>query len=441
MDKSQNLAYLGEKPPVFRIDLSLPPSERYVALATQYREKMRGLRGMFDEVIALISPKIPIKLVHWLAWLCLHKLYNKEETEELRGISRTTDIDMYLLICLNTVLDLLMGCTSGGVRVEGTSPQKTKMLHFRTLDWTMDPLRELVVQLEFVRGSDPKVLATSVTYVGFIGVLTGVRQDLSVSLNFRPSHDTKRNFAFYSNHLLVLLGLRQSISSLLRRCIFPPPPDSRSKAPALSTLNDIIANVPDLPTTAAYFIFCDGTKTVTVEKDYRKGLVSASESFIVITNHDKQPGSMQPEDLANEDTRVHMGLSLVATEPQTMKELIEDSRERHDCIQAKWDRLVNERNKRAEHLAKSSKPVQNLTEPSGSRSSLRLRQKRKEEEMKAGAEEESDGDSEIAITQQELKKWLTTYPVLNEDTHYATILDPSQGKVSWVRRYDQIEWV
>lgn len=52
------------------------------------------------------------------------------------------------------------------------------MLHFRTLDWGMDPLRSVLVQLEFVRSKseDPeKAIARTVTYAGFVGALTGVR--------------------------------------------------------------------------------------------------------------------------------------------------------------------------------------------------------------------------------------------------------------------------
>jgi hypothetical protein len=64
----------------------------------------------------------------------------------------------------------------GGRRAEGKA--EARMLHFRTLDWGMDPLRGVLVQLEFVRSGsrDPEeVLARTVTYAGFVGVLTGVR--------------------------------------------------------------------------------------------------------------------------------------------------------------------------------------------------------------------------------------------------------------------------
>lgn len=445
MANSTSHAAAGKKPLVFRINLSLPPSERYVELAKLYRDKMRALRGMFDELVHGISPRIPLKGVHWLARLSMRKLYTDEETDELRGISRVTDIDMYLLISLNTVLDLLMGCTSGGVRT--SSPSGNKMLHFRNLDWGMDPLRELIVQLEFVRDDNPdKVLATSITYVGYIGVLTGVRKDLSMSLNFRPVHDESRNVAFYTNHLLVLLGIRQSISSLMRECLFsfPDEPEPKKGEKSLSTLDKIVAQVPSMPTTAAYLIFSDGAKTVIMEKDHVTAVVRSSSSFIVTTNHDQEPDSAHPKAIANEKRKNHAGLSLVSSDTQVMADLIEDSNERRDCMQARWDERVQQAQAKKAAMKQVPEHIDNLDQPQGSRSSLRLRKKREEEAEKAERQRTSIKDSlddeDVAITAREVMLWLTTYPVLNEETHYATILDPSRGKVTWVRQYDPSEW-
>ncbi|KAJ5148872.1 beta subunit of N-acylethanolamine-hydrolyzing acid amidase-domain-containing protein [Penicillium atrosanguineum] len=430
---------VGDTPPVFNIDLSLPPSERYVELASLYRDRMRSLRGMFDELVRSISPKIPLNLVHILARSFLRKLYIDEETEELRSISRVTDIDMYLLISLNTVLDLLMGCTSGGVRTK--DGLGTTMLHFRTLDWGMDPLRDLIVQLEFRRGADPTLLATTVTYVGYVGVLTGVRKGLSASLNFRPVHDTSKNWAFYSNHLLVLLGMRQSISSLLRECIFSFPAGSQSESKKLSTLESIVANVPGMPTTAAYFIFSNGTTTVTMEKDYRKAIVRSSSSFIVTTNHDQQ-SEASLKAIAEDKRQNHAGLTLVSGGIEAMADLIEDSNERRDCIQSKWDKKMKKHVQVRERAERQKAEQNQAHQPQGTRSSLRLRLKQEEEaemEQKRGSMSHSD-ENDLAITQTEAISWLTTYPVLNEETHYATIMDPSEGRVVWVKRYDPSEW-
>ena len=163
---------LSSIPPTYTIDLSRPPAERYVAVAKDFKDQIHDLPELFDTVVSDLTV-VSVDTVKWWAKLLLRKLHSAEQTEELRGISRAVGIDMYLLVAFNTLLDLFMGCTSGGVKV--ADGQETKMLHFRTLDWGMDPLRKITVNLEFVERPNGPVIARSVTYVGFVGVLTGVR--------------------------------------------------------------------------------------------------------------------------------------------------------------------------------------------------------------------------------------------------------------------------
>ncbi|PGH35721.1 hypothetical protein GX50_01434 [[Emmonsia] crescens] len=60
----------GDSPLVYRIDLSLPPAQRYVELAGIYREKMRSLTSLFDELVKFMFPGINIiwvkKLNHFI---------------------------------------------------------------------------------------------------------------------------------------------------------------------------------------------------------------------------------------------------------------------------------------------------------------------------------------------------------------------------------------
>lgn len=174
--------------PVYKIDLSLPANLRYVALAKDFGPKMQTLTHLFDEIVESVSPnKYVRRLIKFLAGILLFRLYSAEETQEIKGIARASGVKLYLLVALNVILDSLLGCTSGGVMVaEKDSRNKngqegnagTRMMHFRTLDWGMEPLRDVLVVLEYVR-SDSKepdaVIARTVTYAGFVGVLTGVR--------------------------------------------------------------------------------------------------------------------------------------------------------------------------------------------------------------------------------------------------------------------------
>jgi hypothetical protein len=168
-------------PPRYTIDLSLPPRDRYKALAKAYKHKLAELPILFDEVLANFYAQMPLlypPLLKFLARLLLRRVYDPEQMEEIRGIHEATAVPIYLLVAFNVLLDMFVGCTSGGVcvadRGEGGYTSK-RMLHFRTLDWAMDPLRQVVIELDFVARPGGPVIARSVTYLGFVGVLTGVR--------------------------------------------------------------------------------------------------------------------------------------------------------------------------------------------------------------------------------------------------------------------------
>jgi hypothetical protein len=175
--------------PKYRIDLSLPPEERYLPLAEDFSTRMQEVVPLFDEVLeTLVSYAILRHLIRFLARIFLWRLYSDEETRELQSIAQAVNVDLFYLVALNVALDSLLGCTSGGVVVKPSSgkerEREERMMHFRTLDWGMENLRKLVIVLEFVRSEeDPEmVVARSVTYAGFLGVLTGVRYAINLFL-------------------------------------------------------------------------------------------------------------------------------------------------------------------------------------------------------------------------------------------------------------------
>lgn len=379
--------------PIYTIDLSRPPARRYTELVHDFRNKIPHLTELFEDVVTGFG--LPLKATTRVARLLLRRLHSKEQTEEIRGISKASGVDMYLLVCLNTLLDLFMGCTSGGARVKtgraGNSWQ-TRMLHFRTLDWAMDPLREVVVQLNFVNEPGGPVIARSVTYVGFVGALTAVRPGLSMSLNFRPyhndSHSRMSNLQFHYHRLLVLLGRRPSISSTLRSVLLPP--NSGGGHEHVDTISSIQQRLPSLPSTAAYLTFSDGDRTLVMEKDRVTAHTSTSSSFIVITNHDASsddnPASATDSDKAK----------LAVT---GMSELVEESQDRKQCIESKW--------KKADAA---------------------FRRRRKDASR-------GDADAAMSVTESQLVKWVEAWPITNESTHYAAIMDPVAGDFIYLERY------
>ncbi|KAE8132111.1 beta subunit of N-acylethanolamine-hydrolyzing acid amidase-domain-containing protein [Aspergillus pseudotamarii] len=430
--------HLGEVPPVFKIDLSLPPSERYIHVARQYHNHLVSITSLFDQLITEALPKFLLPWIKRLSRLSLRRLYTHEETEEIKGISRTTGIELYLLVSFNVLLDLLMGCTSGAVLTKLDNPageqSQPRLFHFRTLDWGMDELRKLLVCFEYVRGPDyDTVLATNITYIGFVGVLTGVRRGLSVSLNFRPNHDTSswlRNYRYYGSHLLVLFGWRRSISSILRGYILPS--DGSLSPPAL---DKVWPTVMRTPSTAAYLIFCDGVDAVVLEKDHRTAHIERQSSFIVATNSDH----VTPSTRENGHQGDHVGAALGTGVAVSVVDLIGDSEERRKFMQAHWDKKVRQ--------ARKTTSIPECTYSTARQDPLK--RTRASQRRGGGSSHEvapngssllapSSGtlvESQVTATLKEVVKWTTTYPTTNEMTHFAAVMDPTEGKVVWIRRY------
>lgn len=407
------------KPPIWTIDLSLRPRDRYRELARHYRYRVQELTGLFDALLLDVAiPETWIPTVKWLSKVLLRRVRELDQTEELKGIAEESGIPMYLLVAFNVILDVLMGCTSGGVRsLEKDQPVSlARMLHFRTLDWTMDPLRRIVVQLDFIRSKSPepdKVLSSSITYVGFVGVLTGVRQDLSMSLNFRGVHDNSSRmaqFRFYLHHMLVLLGARRSIATYLRQYLIGHHEAAessrrrhfrsrkRSDTAVLARrpmqLAEVHSDVAKRHTTAAYLIFSDGNTTISIDKDFRTMKMRQSREFIATTNHDVLDHGVKQREtgIGPENNRI------TTRRIAGMEDFLDESEDRLKCISDRWKNLAT-RQKRDY----AGQPGQATASP--------------------------------AVSKSRLIEWVCKYPTTNETTHYATVMDPKVGSVAWCTAY------
>jgi len=398
--------------PLYRIDLSLPPEQRYLQIAQDFGPKMREIKPLFDEVLSIIIPWP--RLRHWIEFLAsifLRRVYSPEETRELKGIAQASGIALYILIVLNVLLDSLLGCTSGGVMTaldkkggkRAPGPEEERMLHFRTLDWGMDPLRNVLVELEFVRSRSEKpekVIARSVTYAGFVGVLTGVRwvqlfsfgkshvltwnrEGLSISLNFRPNHYCS-TFKLRLHQLLVIFSFRPSIASHLRNAIFPDVAE-----PSPKPIMELTAAMAQQKAAPCYLVLCDGKTTAVIEKDLIGAKVRESKEFIVHTNHDTK--SEDPAEPAQSEKSSLLGMELT----------LEESEERRECAQKKWDALVKRLDKKQNEALEKGEAAQ-VKPP--------------------------------MVREDRLREWVRAYPIMNECTHFGCIMDAKTGTFRFLEK-------
>ncbi|KAK4075436.1 uncharacterized protein Triagg1_4557 [Trichoderma aggressivum f. europaeum] len=387
--------------PTYRIDLSLPPAERYVKLASDFAPRMRQITPLFDTVLESVVPWSLLRsVVKFAALLILRRVCSSEETQELVGISKASGVDLHFLVAFNLLLDTLLGCTSGGVltRLKKRKGGEThlgekqtdaepmaRMMHFRTLDWGMPELRSVLVVLEFVRSNskEPRtVIARTVTYAGFVGVLTGVRQNLSMSLNFRPTHNCSA-LSLRIHQSLVLLGVQPSISSVLRQHLLRPEHHHL-------TIDKVTKSITGTRSAPCYIILCSGTETTIIQKDLVSAQTKSAVDFIVHTNHDLAPTDPSSQANGQKESTSILG----------MEALVEESEERKDCILGKWTALA----------------------------------KRQQRDLKRGKGRESP-----AIFEQTLQRWVKTYPIMNECTHFGCILDPGTGTIRWLERGESFE--
>lgn len=402
-------------PPVYTIDLSLPPRERYTRVAADYIETLRLLPPLFDEAIGLLN--LPVKPCHVIARLLFRRLYSFEQTQELKGISEVCKVPMYLLVAFNVFIDAIMGCTSGGAVVNEPGSTETTMMHFRAFDWVHDSLRNAIAQFEFVDKAGGEVIARTLGYVGQVGVLTGVRKGLSISLNCRPTHNSSLMSAeraeYYWNTLMVLLGRRRGIATVLREYLLPRPVEepkrrlrlfkrrkqedeeswiSTTLLPAYG-MDDVVNVLPTVRTSVAYLIFSTAAETVTLEKDILNAKIFRSSTFIVTGNHDAsaEPGlhAYATEAPATE-ARIKK-LELFAARRQ---ELLDDSFERERDLLERWQEWKEE-------------------------------QARERNEEKRG------------MSFARLLELIRFVPLISPDTHFLCVMDPREGVFRWVERFPE----
>jgi hypothetical protein len=136
-------------PPTYRVDLSAPPEERYREICTDFKAYLGDIVPIYGDLLNLTAAP---RVLDFLAKTLLRRVRSTEETKEIRGISKFTGVPLHLVVAFNTFLDLFSGCSSGGARVtDAGNGRENGVVHFRGLDWGMDPLRKLIICVDYVR--------------------------------------------------------------------------------------------------------------------------------------------------------------------------------------------------------------------------------------------------------------------------------------------------
>jgi hypothetical protein len=157
------------------IDVSNPKC--WNELTTSYKPKileiLDDMRPLFNGYVSYAS-----------AGLTLYRMtggvimYEKE----IQEIAQILEISFIECLLFQLVYEFCSACTSAILKADG------KYVHVRTLDWELDKLKDITVQIKIV--NKDKHLFDAITWAGFVGIFTGIKPDnYTIALNYRRSEN------------------------------------------------------------------------------------------------------------------------------------------------------------------------------------------------------------------------------------------------------------
>ena len=160
----------------YDINLDLDPSERWKHVMTDYNILFKEVMVEIDSIIT--GHGILGSVINVSSDVIYRLMNNIMYKEELQSISKLANIPMNKLILCQIIYEIFSACTSVVIRGENN-------IHFRTMDWEMDFLKKITIKVRFMKNN--KLLYEAVTWVGYVGIVTGMSRNHSIAVNYRQS--------------------------------------------------------------------------------------------------------------------------------------------------------------------------------------------------------------------------------------------------------------
>jgi len=263
------------------VNLDLPANIRYEKIIPEYIEPIKELGKEFPNILKseLGLARFPIKFfAKFLSTI------PDEFLSELEGIAKLTAIHgltLNKLILLNIGHDYLARCTAGVIELNKS------IIHIRTMDWENPRaiLEKMTFTIDYIR--DGKIIYKGVSWLGMVGLYTGMNENIAINLNYREKDNNIFNSSiltsfiagFFRGYSVTGMIIRQVLeknssyeSSFLDLCL----------EPLISPCYLIISGK------SRYHVITRG------RDDYK--LKYNNQNFLIQSNHDQ---------FANSDSRFH----------------------------------------------------------------------------------------------------------------------------------------
>lgn len=195
--------------PTYDIDLDLPPEERWLPMINDYKEPLKNIYKKMD---TMLNQRLGVagKLGRWLIEKSIN-IYGESPLyyKEIKSIANELNIPVNHMILLQLCYECFSACTS----IIIDQPNLPYPLHFRTMDWDDIFLKDITVNLRFMKNK--KFIFEATSWVGYMGILTGVKHNVcSVSINYR-----RNNLPQFWKNVWNTLSYRFPVGYLVREAL------------------------------------------------------------------------------------------------------------------------------------------------------------------------------------------------------------------------------
>lgn len=160
--------------PKYIVDLDKKPSERWIHILNQNKEALLNVKTQLLKNINLGNLYCVLSFM-----IKIYKFFGSIAfVEEIESIAKVMKTDFELVLILQLIYEASACCTSVITNVNN------KQTFFRTMDWPMEFLKDVTIDVDFVKND--KVIYRATTWVGYVGILTAtVPNKYSLSINYR----------------------------------------------------------------------------------------------------------------------------------------------------------------------------------------------------------------------------------------------------------------
>lgn len=190
---------------MFEINLDLPEDRRWDIIFINYKSKLEEIKSNLVNLIDTYIKK------YWIVIKPLIKVYKLSKKimyeKELEYFADKLNINFEYILLLQLIYETTSCCTS----IVSKSNNKYSM--FRTMDWPMDFLKNITIDLKFTKNN--KVIFYATSWVGYVGILTAmIPNTCCISVNYRRTSDM--SFCNLIKNVYNTLKLRYPIGYLVR---------------------------------------------------------------------------------------------------------------------------------------------------------------------------------------------------------------------------------